>query len=349
MSHAIFLGAGASKSFGFPLTSEILPIIRTRLKGGELFGDNSYDRRQERRLKVLLRSTFPGLGRIADKDLPLITEVLSLVDYSLSSGSVSAKSLSKVRLEELRRLLERAIVETLEPPYSRMDVPVRLRRFVDWIHGLAVSDGGVAIITTNYDISVEMELFYKSGQFVGLEDRFDFGLEWRNPWRDEINFRPKSAFCRIYKLHGSLNWLHCPLCGHVYVNTAGSIIHHAFREKPEDEGTCDCDYWPLEPLIVAPSAVRDVRNSNLVEVWKHSLEALRRADKWIIIGYSFPSEDIAIRSMFLRAYSGRPNKPDVEVIQLRDDSATKARYRILFPGCRYRTGGMEKFVDSLVA
>lgn len=347
MSYAIFLGAGAAKAYGFPLTSEILPIIRARLKNRSLFGGDPYDRQQERRLKLLLKSTFPGLSRIADKNLPLITEVLSLVDYSLASGSVSAKSLSKLKLEELRKLLERSIVETLEPPYKRLDVPARLRRFADWIHYLAANGECVTVISTNYDISVDIELFFKFNP-LKLEDRFDFGLEWRIPWRDEINFRPQKASYRLYKLHGSLNWLHCPLCGHVYINTLGSIIHNAFQKKPKDEGTCHCGYWPLEPLIVAPSAVRDIRNSNLVEVWKHSLEALRRADKWIIIGYSFPSEDIAIRSMFLRAYSARLSKPDVEVIQWKDDPATKARYRILFPGCHYRTGGMEKFVDNLV-
>jgi hypothetical protein len=345
MSYAIFLGAGASKSFGFPLTAEILPMIRSRLKAKCLFGATSDDKRQESRLRFLLRCLLPGINRINYKNLPLITEVLSLIDYSLISSSVSSVNLSRNDLEELRRLLERAVVETLEWPYTFLDVPPMLKRFADWVCQLTKTES-VSIVSTNYDISVETELFLKRNPFE-LGGKVDFGLEWRNPWRDHLHSRPQLPLYRIYKLHGSLNWLHCPLCDHIYINTTGSIIHQAFKRQRDDQSSCDCGYWPLAPLIVAPSTVRDVRNSNLVEIWRHSLEALRKADKWIIIGYSLPAEDVAIRSMFLRAYSSRQKRPEIDVVQLNDDPSTKARYRILFPGCGYRTGGLERFVNTL--
>ena len=317
MSYAIFLGAGASKSFGFPLTSEVLPRVRSRLRAKQLFDGISGDKRQESRLRSLLKCLLPGIDEIEDKNLPLITEILSLVDYSLLSASVSSKALSRNDLEELRRLLERAIVETLEWPYTSLDVPPRLRRFADWLYQLASAGESIAIISTNYDISVETELFHKL-DLSSLADKVDFGLEWRNPWRDQLHCRPQNPFYRLFKLHGSLNWLHCPLCDHIYINTKGSIIHNAFKKVRDNQSSCHCGYWPLAPLIVAPSTVRDVRNSNLVEVWRHSLEALRRAEQWIMIGYSFPSEDVAIRSMFLRAYSSRAMRPEVEVVQLSD-------------------------------
>lgn len=76
---------------------------------------------------------------------------------------------------------------------------------------------------------------------------------------------------------------------------------------------------------------------------------MRRAEKWVIIGYSFPPEDIAIRSMFQRAYSASVQKPAVKVVQLKANLATEGRYKIIFPGCEYETGGMEEFVNDLSA
>lgn len=122
MGYAIFLGAGASKTFGFPLTAEILPKIRSRLLVGGLFERTPYAAQQEEDLRVLLKSIFPGIAAIADEGLPLITEVLSLVDYSLISSSVSSLDLSRKRLDEFRRLLERAVVATLDWPYQAMNL-----------------------------------------------------------------------------------------------------------------------------------------------------------------------------------------------------------------------------------
>ncbi len=39
---AIFIGAGASKPFGFPLTNELLPKIREHIDNNQLF--NGFDK-----------------------------------------------------------------------------------------------------------------------------------------------------------------------------------------------------------------------------------------------------------------------------------------------------------------
>ena len=95
--------------------------------------------------------------------------------------------------------------------------------------------------------------------------------------------------------------------------------------------------------------VRDVREPNLLSIWKTALETLRLADEWIIIGYSFPTEDIAIKSMLLRAFNGRPadKRPTVRVIQRDTDPIVEARYRFFFPECRFEYGGVERFIAEL--
>jgi hypothetical protein len=343
---ALFLGAGASRAFGYPLTSEILPLIRRRISSPDLFGPTSYDAEQRLQLHALLTSILPGMDRVEDERLPIITDILSLVDYSILSASVAAVGQPRHELLHLRKLLERAIVDILECPYESYNVPAKLQRFADWIQRRNQVPDSVSVISANYDISLDLELFKRLGA-TQIAREFDFGFEWRDPAGGSLRPRPVEPRCRIYKIHGSVNWLRCPLCDHVYVNVHGSIIHQAFKPGQDDFNTCDCDYHPLEPVIVAPSTIRDVRDSNLLEIWRHTLEVLRGADEWVLIGYSFPPEDVAIRSMFLRAFSARKRPPDIRVIQHGSNPATEARYRVFFPECRYESGGMEAFVDGL--
>jgi hypothetical protein len=71
---------------------------------------------------------------------------------------------------------------------------------------------------------------------------------------------------------------------------------------------------------------------------------MRTADRWIIVGYSLPPEDLAVRSLLLRAYctAGKKRKPEIIVVQ-RGDSV-EPRYRVLLPKCRYETDGLEGFL-----
>jgi hypothetical protein len=122
----------------------------------------------------------------------------------------------------------------------------------------------------------------------------------------------------------------------------------------------------LQSLLVAPSFVRDIRDPNLLSTWNGAFEALRRAQEWIIVGYSMPPEDVAIRSMFFRAYQSRKRDGDdtrIRVFQKRwidpklpagiqdyerkKPDPIEANFKLLFPKCEYSVGGFEEFVDSL--
>ena len=78
---------------------------------------------------------------------------------------------------------------------------------------------------------------------------------------------------------------------------------------------------------------------------------MRRADDWVIIGYSMPPEDPAIRSLFIRAFYGRVSPPRLTVVQKGLDPKTVAAYRILFPALDlirdYRQDGLEGFLGRL--
>ena len=387
----VFLGAGASKALGLPLTNEIVPMVLKGLRNRTLFDDDSAARE---RLNRCLLAVLPGLNEmikdvsdeeLSRKPIPLITDLLTSIDFLVRSTNAPIPKFGLEDLSRGRTLLERAMFELLvrieQTAELRMkDMPDRVRRewdttvnlhllpqrppefeselqrIVDWILGLA-SNKRVTLISTNYDIEVEQEIYKRLGYHRVFSD-VDFGTSVREPVNGKIYYRPTRTHIGVYKLHGSLNWLRCDLCDSIYVNPVGPIayLHFLSSERSQDlwlekngATECHCGNAPLRAVIVSPSFVRDVRDPILLEIWRNALDALRRASQWIIVGYSLPPEDVAIRSMFLRAYSGRDSpqqRLDVVVVQNEGKESIKTRYGLLLPKHTYRTGGLSHFLKS---
>jgi len=341
---------------------------------------------------------LPGLkfasGRGARSGtLPLITDVLSAIDHFLISGNAPSPDFTLSRLARVRTLLERALFELLvrneSPDALRMEMPEGVRRewqhmaelgllpqrpldqhsellrSAEWIMDLARVEEGVTLISTNYDIEVEQGLYSKL-HYYNVFTQVDFGTRVRDPsGPGTIYNRPSNPSYRIFKLHGSLNWLRCSVCDNLYLNPAGAVAYLSFllgedskRYRPPNSwleqlytngaNQCHCGYQPLRHVIVAPSFVRDVRDPILLEIWRNALEALREANRWIIVGYSLPPEDVAIRSMFLRAYHRRDNeRPEIVVIQEAKKEPEISRYRHLFPRHTYKAGGFDGYLNSM--
>jgi NAD-dependent SIR2 family protein deacetylase len=385
----VFLGAGASKAFGLPLTGEIMPRMVGRLhlhsKSQIPLFKGPERQRLVREFEQALKTLYPGLGLDPTaKELPNITNVLSLVDHLIIYESPAGRAFGKEPMTRARRLLERALMEVLlnhdlsgvmeeleeyqqyHPAIKKIVLDYtrpmtrrqneNLETFHTWIEAKR-KRGPVTIITTNYDVSVEA-LIVKSRQFVPLPSAIDFGFDWRDAYISRLHPRPLRPKLAYFKLHGSLNWLRCDLCGQVYVNPHEAIAYMSFSARQCWANTCACGWWPLRHLIVAPSTVRDIRDAHLLNIWRSATEALRTAREWFIIGYSLPAEDLAIRSMFLRAFAARGMKsgsdpigerpslpgPDVTVVQ--QGGGSRATYAAMFREFRYLGGGLRRFLNG---
>jgi hypothetical protein len=354
-SCVLFFGAGASKTFGYPLTGEILPRIRERLRSRELFPVASNPKRERAkmaRLEDYLTQLMPAFFK--HDYLPLITDVLSLIDLLLSTKEVAVPMMSDKQLEDMRTLLEQAIVEAITTGNDDVSTE-RLEKLSDWILG-ARGGSPITVVSTNYDTLIEERLFTKMTLYeeLGRVADVDLGFSWREhrtgTFLEPVNHTGTSPIVRVFKLHGSVSWLKCPLCGFIYVNTVGSIYGQAFRgDKVDYNNTCLCGHGPVRSVIVAPSMVRSIQEPNLLTIWRSALEAMRTADEWIIAGYSLPSEDIAIRSILLRAYHGRGRRPPprITVVQQGREDETEGRYVTLLPSCTFTYDGFEQFIDAL--
>ncbi|MFT3767287.1 MAG: hypothetical protein QM820_17450 [Minicystis sp.] len=331
---AIFTGAGASAAFGYPLTSQLLPRILERLAAGTLFRKYQPDLDE---LASALRTLFPGLPIGAGDVSWWITDILSLLDQAIETGTALHPKFGVEQIRRCRALLDRALYEALE--VSAPEHPEQVR-FHDWLNSLS-RNAPIGVISTNYDLTVDQPIL--NAERSAVETEVDFGFDWRDVADGSIHPRPKQPRVRLFKLHGSLNWLKCNLCEHVYVNPVGKIAYQAFRRTESDANTCHCGYWPLSAHLVAPSLVRDIRDPTLLSIWKTALEFLREAEQWYFVGYSLPSEDVAIRSLLLRALHMRKTLPTVTVVQYGEKAA--AAYQLLFPGCTYLKDGLSRFLD----
>ncbi len=342
-SMVIFLGAGASKPFGCPLTSEIFPLILRKIQLNELF-DSSHEDREL--LKSFLHKLLPGIFKVDHP--PLITDILSLIDHFILHTNIPWPGLTHNDIILFRTLLERAIFEVIESPYYRFDFerPPLLNTFAQYILSQA-HEKSIYLISTNYDIYLETELITLIRDNDSIDNKIDYGFSWRSIKTGGIVYGPTNPQISIYKLHGSMNWLKCDLCDHIYINTFGSIYHQAFRKDLDDHNSCHCGYGPLRSVIIAPSTERDIKDVNILNIWKNSIEALRKSDEWIIIGYSFPQEDLAIQSIFLRAYYGRIDKPNITVVQKGNDS--KNRYLLFFQKFDYFDNGLEQYLLNVTS
>jgi hypothetical protein len=344
---AIFLGAGASKAFGYPLTSDLLPDLRDFLRDGTL-EQWGYSTSERDTLREGLRALFPGIRRIQRNKLPLITDILTLIDHSVRTGSSLLQGWPNDRVAGFRLLLEQVIADMVGP--EGMSTSKQQKCLKQVVRAITRSSQRhrLGIVTTNYDLEIELELFRHFGT-ERVADSVDFGMSWRDPGSEHARIyqRPANPKLSLYKLHGSLNWLRCPMCEYIYINVEGVIVGWAADPGQHDANTCHCGHWPLQSVLVTPSYVRDSRDVNLAGIWRHSLDLLANADRWILIGYSMPAEDFAIRSLLMKAYSIRNEAADRKPLRIwivQRDTRAKPHYTLLFPNVEtYHARGIETF------
>jgi hypothetical protein len=317
--------------------------------------------KNRRALRSHLAALLPGNDFDDDRetpgrDLPLVTSLLSLLDYSIATSQSVLPGASISDTEVARRLLERAIVELInderqlkEPNAARFDSFCRMLRQMR----LRTQNRSLAILTTNYDMTTDIAAYRgcvskgrkRKWPVEELARKIDYGFRWFNAEEPSAQSyqRPHHPSFTVLKLHGATNWLRCPLCDNIFIDPDGPIWHQAFR-KSDYDSSCICnDSQQLEAVIVSPSFVRSTRGGNIAAVWKNALDVLRLANEWLIIGYSFPDEDLAIRALFTRAYGARSRLPHITVIQRGEQSRT--RYAGFFrpEHLNFCSGGLEEF------
>lgn len=178
---------------------------------------------------------------------------------------------------------------------------------------------GNIVVTSNWDFGIE-----RYAKFKGVP------IRWRGHREKELV---------VLKLHGSIDWM---LGEHMRVDDFAAGDYAMLNEQvygpntytvslPAKKDRAGCvirnralENWgqawgrissrATEPYIVTMARGKEGDVGPLLEVWRDAYEALSRAKRLEIVGYSMPDDDVEIRTL-LRAAVRRGKGPDEIVVR----------------------------------
>jgi hypothetical protein len=147
----------------------------------------------------------------------------------------------------------------------------------------------IAFITFNYDIALDQALTFYSVPF-------DYCL---NP---DVSDRA----IPLLKLHGSINWGLCAVCGAIRPWDISALPRHAtpgyssfYYNLGSKIATQEhCNQALTGPVLVPPTWNKHEYRGGLTTVWERAAKELGDADNIIIIGYSLPESDSFFRYLY---------------------------------------------------
>jgi NAD-dependent SIR2 family protein deacetylase len=186
---------------------------------------------------------------------------------------------------------------------------------------------------------------------MGLSERTRFGFPDYGCDVATEGYRDQDKFGTLLKLHGSLNWLHCPSCQRLDVGISDSgrrmakQLEMLYKEEIDSNmnlearyschgSECrDCGTY-VRPVMITPTHLKDYRNPHISQVWYQADRALRRADHAVIVGYSLPEDDVDVIYLLKRGLS-HLSADRITVVEYDPDRRRPAREHPV--GQRYRT------------
>lgn len=316
MKTVYILGAGASAAEGAPVVRNFLRVAY------RYFKEENYDADLEIVWEYL--EHFYGYCKkiCSGEDLdryPGIDEIFNIVDWYLLHNQSFSRRFSRPRLHDLKTALVKLISMTLDrslPPHQGIHH--------SFVSGVIERENEMpAFISMNYDIVLDKAI-RTAGR--GLE----YGFYGRHS--DHFESREKVP---LYKLHGSLNWSLCPLCGEISEHE-GKVAHLLFKEN--NVITClNCGGENSQAVIIAPTLYKSYKISRLQNIWDSAGGAISCSDRLVIIGYSLAPADTSIIATIKRALNTE-NK-DREIVVINPNKRACERYSQIFGvKCRITCG-----------
>ncbi|MCL6639267.1 MAG: SIR2 family protein [Firmicutes bacterium] len=312
MKTLYIFGAGASAAEGAPVLRDFLKISYRFFKEEHYspdldivweFLEHFYGCKTEIRRPEDLEQ-FPGLG-----------EIFNIVDWLLLQNQAFSTRFPRSRLHELKTALVKLISMTLDksiPSYNGIH-----QSFVSAV----VMDGEEmpTFISLNYDIVLDNAV-----RATGYEPEYGF-------YGSHLDHLERRGKIPLYKLHGSLNWSFCPLCGEISEHNE-KVAHLLFKDRYSI--TClNCGGDSSQAVIIAPTLYKSYGISRLQNIWDCAGKAVSLSDRLVFIGYSLAPADTSIIAMVKRALNAPDKKREIVVINPSQQACR--RYRMIFGGdCR---------------
>ena len=353
------VGAGFSLNAGLPLatdfTRKLLDVghMRTGVPSPGL---------------VALIRHFVGVAfrhgpRSAAKYWPELEDLFTMIDLSANTGHHLGKDYSPRKLRTVRRALLVRTIRMLTQAYTagkkqKSGERTNLREFFK-----RVDPQGSAFLSLNWDTVIEHGLAvahdissYEYG--CGAQAaRFETG--------ELLLGDPNGPSATILKPHGSINWLYCDACRHLFWVPPGQtmrVANQLFRprdwqivEKVTGHSSTaahsvDCPSCRADALGTrfATFSYRKALDFPMYSrTWQRAEELLYRAENWIFIGYSLPPADYEFKHLLKRVELSRPAPPKIVLVTGGNAAeATRENYQRFF-GPDLKRRSVRAFLDGL--
>lgn len=361
-----FLGAGFSADAGGPIQNQIIQFILN-----EDFVEKFRNKEKILRARTEFISFIQDTLEIEEQlwDSIALEDIFTPIDRSLTNGksfkNYDIKALTLKR-EKFHLLMGAAIKYGVDFQARAQNYINDFAFFVNKIARERLDDQSkdqIALITTNWDILLDNALNKLVRNFsieeLSTKKRLavvDYCCYISSLDKDDHLIKPgllalgrEGYNIKYLKLHGSMNWLHCPNCQRMYVkyNEKTMLIdeelhcghcHDNFKIPIRDNAI------KLRGNLLLPTFIKDLSNIQTQLVWQNAGIELSEATKVIFIGYSLPQADFEIRQLLSRCI---PNHVEVEIVcypkysngnpKTNEDKAKDIKWFKTFFGTRIKT------------
>ncbi len=348
----LVLGAGASRSAGYPLASELMTTIERDAADSKSIqlanawnGWLSIKRVAPAELRILLDHPNPEIA-LSFLDLCRICFEDGLVarfredqrDNALSEALSQNEVPDRLYLSNAHAWVDKAgtaglrLVDSLSEylefrQHLDLEMPGPRGYLRDLFQALSKGD---SVVSLNWDAAADRSLF----EINRWSPKDGYGLDKKLV--AEFSSNPSNLPSRLIapseitllKLHGSVGWRarddrHFSLDTEFLQTLISGEIDEVIKDG--DAG----DYEDGRPLILHPAYLKTAQNKYLREIWRQADAKIRSADTVEFWGYSLPDSDIAV-SLLLAPLRWRAATGEVKLVANNPDGEALDRYRSFF-------------------
>ncbi|HSQ90236.1 SIR2 family protein [Romboutsia sp.] len=306
MNICIFLGAGASAAENSPIQNELFSEYFKSLT------PKDFDNYMNKELYKFFKQMF-NIDVINDDmekvNFPTFEEVLGLLDLaeqrreSFKNFGLETLNKKSASIRFLRQYLILLMAKAIHKSEGRRNEYHKM--LVDNLLKENLLEN-TTFISANYDIHIDntiASLYSEKKQHIML----DYGVDFTNFYLENEWEKPVEPCVKLYKIHGSLNWLYCPICNSLTLTPyEGGVMRLLDNIK---EAKClECKEITV-PIIIPPTYFKNMSNVFISTVWRNVEKTLRKSDVLVFCGYSFADADIHIKYMLKRVQSSREKSP----------------------------------------
>jgi len=359
MNTVILLGAGASRSAGYPTANDLMHELEVYSNGTPEIGiSNDWSTWTAFRdsqssgslVEILLQGSDPSISTNPE----IVLSALDLFDAaqtdSLTRGTISAiKSDQNSQAEKIHNLY--ALVDNeamkaarsarlallkclegflIEKSYDEFHHPEKCDYLREFFSDLRFGD---TVITFNWDATAERTL----GEMGLWNPTTGYGFDksltrHETETSDTVNKELLPSPVRVLKLHGSVGWKRQWLGdGQVYLDN-WRLLKHLPVSLPSEANPvifADSEFDPVgydDSVIVAPTFLKAVpAGKDMQRVWFLAQKALAGATRIRVRGYSLPPSDAAAR-VLLNPLRFRLSEGDLEIDVTDPPAETRNRW-----------------------